>query len=86
VYETEETVVYDTGDRTDLASGVGPTGGPYRGEGALEEEGTRYGLGDENTQEDDLVRDNTDGDIAYQPGMRPGSDPLQHGLESEDRI
>ena len=82
VYDTDETVAYDTDDTRGVEYGSRVTDGPYVGESALEEEGARYGLGDENTQEGDVVRDDRDIDMQYQPGMRP----VENGKESEDRI
>ncbi|MCA0295647.1 MAG: hypothetical protein LCH96_10135 [Actinobacteria bacterium] len=54
-----------------LAHGLGPSEGPFEGESASEDEGTRFGLGSENTQ---------DADVA-EPAADPG-DGLEHGLES----
>lgn len=53
-----------------LAHGLGPSEGPFLGESASEDEGTRFGLGADNTQ-----------DGAAEPVADPG-DGLEHGLES----
>ncbi len=59
-----------------LEHGLGPSDGPFLGESAPEEEGTRFGLGSDNTQEGEVV-----GERRLDPD---GRDSLEHGLESED--
>ncbi len=58
-----------------IEHGLGPSDGPFLGESAPEEEGTRFGLGSDNTQEGDVVR---------APDTEDEPDPLEHGLESTD--
>jgi len=65
-FEAEEAQSHAQG----LAHGLGPSEGPFLGESASEDEGTRFGLGS----------DNTEGDLA-EPEADPG-DRLEHGLGS----
>jgi hypothetical protein len=78
--------VHEADQGSGLGHGLGPSEGPFLGEAAAEEEGVRFGLGSDNTQDGDVVHDPAaDSDIQYQPGAQPvRPDPLEHGLESED--
>lgn len=74
---------YDEDEGMGLEHGLGPSEGPFVGESAPEEEGLRHGLGDENTQDADVVDDpGAESPIQHQPTAQP--DPLEHGLESTD--